>query len=927
MRNGRKRGGKANNNKQQQRHEGEKDNCHSVDVPSCSLVRQVAEDVIPSAKRDKRGSEPSVLGRMVLRHLIDQQRNDQAVQESQIAKKKPKKRRKKKKTKTSVEGTEEAAPQTTDQQTSSNASSLLPVPTIAKAETEKSPRVPFGAEQMAMELMTANLLRWLGEERQDESSVTRNRDFISFVEKLDEKPRVPMADITKALSSIGCNACRSAAQTYWQQNGPGKDVEVLAGDGVQVSKTLILQPSMIVPALNPWDDRQVEQAFDYVAMEEGLGPEEADGDDVLVLRHVEGITDTLELVSPSTADAVTSLLYKFVLPSALPIEREAKERELSTKEYEAIIRQSIKREKQITSKLDGVRNKVNELEYKFASIEEQFKAYDAIGSDRLRECNSLCEALLSSMLDVILTSNDCFRQTSCSIWLQVKMELLWRSYDSCVQRMLNATMIHDGNFAQLANSPGKVQGMYVNASHRSSFRAMVTEKKSAVTGLYSSILSTLCNEVDSDCAPLLKKLVTSEAYVKVALKEPARKEKLDSLSAEVLKAYNQLTQTVLCGNVNEMFRKQQERCRRLSELLKQLDSLILRDFDASSPVVENSRWCPLRQDHEELVSSVTSAEVSGKVGQEELTREETTALLAELRLQLSSLTINEAATWRCFTSLKAAPRNASYPPIPRRLHEWMIKTSLSTKNRGIICRGGGGERRLAGIVTSLLYQWVADRAKEWHAGLTERELLESMDKSDVLNDLGTNEINKQSKSSRKRRKKKANGANVNRSSPQSGTASPVTGVDEAKPNENELSIDEEAAVLLCDSGSSDGNRSETKGQPTVTPTSALSTDGGIGNRVSEKKEKSSSGATRRRQETLNTATNPQEGRATPPEQLPTTKDTTASDENTRSAVLTEGEKVGVVDAKGFQSAEDFLMGRFNAVLALQGSSDVPIVIR
>jgi len=51
-------------------------------------------------------------------------------------------------------------------------------------------------------------------------------------------------------------------------------------------------------------------------------------------------------------------------------------------------------------------------------------------------------------------------------------------------------------------------------------------------------------------------------------------------------------------------------------------------------------------------------------------------------------------------------------------------------NSQLKCEGGGGRRRIAGILSVCLYNWLQKKCLEWHADLTQNELLQSLFQED-----------------------------------------------------------------------------------------------------------------------------------------------------------------------------------------------------
>jgi hypothetical protein len=74
------------------------------------------------------------------------------------------------------------------------------------------------------------------------------------------------------------------------------------------------------------------------------------------------------------------------------------------------------------------------------------------------------------------------------------------------------------------------------------------------------------------------------------------------------------------------------------------------------------------------------------------------------------------------------------PVMPLRLLKFMNQGDVDNPVAGS-CQGGGGKRRVAGVLASLLYLHLVVLCNEWHAEITQSELLESMGQRDAPNEV------------------------------------------------------------------------------------------------------------------------------------------------------------------------------------------------
>ena len=94
--------------------------------------------------------------------------------------------------------------------------------------------------------------------------------------------------------------------------------------------------------------------------------------------------------------------------------------------------------------------------------------------------------------------------------------------------------------------------------------------------------------------------------------------------------------------------------------------------------------------------------------------------------------------------------------IPSLLNDWMENLSgsdispIKRHSGSFKCDGAGGKRRVSGVLAALLYRWLEVRCSEWHAEVTQNELLESVDVEEPAVKEGETKSGKKKKSTKKK---------------------------------------------------------------------------------------------------------------------------------------------------------------------------------
>ena len=781
------------------------DEHHSLETPSCNLVVQVVKDVIPSAAINQEGavsmhtmhttgSKSSLLGSLVLHHLLEERKKQTTTKRS-----KPKKKRRKKKynsnsnAASSIAAEEGASGDATTEHAATQASPQRPrspiEPQIKDATMNEPPPwsdAPSPAQQRPCiaDQTSPIVLQWLDRllESSKQPPVGANRSLDAFLKALhSNKPRFLTRDISSALACPTCVPCRAAAESYWQSTGiPMQDLGLVPGDHhtdkIMLEAGMIDNPdskSSLGVYISGVEDYDVERA-----MEEGLvlSDEEKKAKQIVALEPVvdmEGKIEAIQVTSELDARAVGRLIRQIVLPCGLTELEHANAVSVSDEQLKSIEDHVTEQQRRFHAQLKDLFAKKSSAQTLFHATDvnpSQTGSYDVKAATALQECDKECDTLLSAFVTTLLQITTLTDGLPDAEWAHVRTKRLWDFYEEGVQKILQKSLQHEGKLLQLASRPGVVPQMFMNAVHRSSFREVVSEKYHVLESFYVAFFSTIQDETENPRGPtFLRRLMTHQAFTNGTILEANMwldRTKLDNVIARLVETFAALIQSVRSGQLTEIHNAQEQKSNRLFEILQESTTMIVDEYARLRSGFENvdqSKWKALRKEGTELISQYSSylprtEPIESNEFQADFNADSTLEL-AEMRKDLDRLVVNMISQWRCLRWMRSQTIEA--PVMPLRLLKFMNKGEFEIPVTYDACHGGGGKRRFASVLASLLFQWLIGRCNEWHAELTQAELLESMGEFDSPTKENAQDASKPSKASKKRKKKKAQrGANT-----------------------------------------------------------------------------------------------------------------------------------------------------------------------
>ena len=733
------------------------DDHHSHETPPCNLVVQVVKDVIPAAvSQEDPTSEASLLGSLVLKHMLEQRRHRSSI------KPKPKKRRKKKnKNNKSSEESDGAVATPTG---------LSQRPHSPTHPNEQNPETPLADQTSPV------VSQWLDQLDNLKQAETANRTLSSFCQALCRKPCLFTNDISKALALAKCVKCRAAAESYWQSTGiPMQDLGLIPGD--HHTEKVVLEASMIdlgiskrsIPImgiLNGDNDDDVDPAFNYQAMEEGLvmtnrksslSEAEAKDNEIVALEPVvdkDGKIEAIQVSSPLDACSVERLIRQIILPCGLAELEHPNATPITDEQLTTIEDYVTEHQRQMHAQLADLRDKKASAQalFRAASVNtSQTTNYSVKEANALTECDKECDQLLRSFVAILLQMTTMTDGLPKAQWAHLRTKWLWDSFQQELQKIFDKSLLHENKLLQLANRPGVVPQMFMNAAHRSSFFEVVKEKYNVLDAFYVNFFSTLQDETESPSGPtFLRSLITHQPFVNGTVLESNswfNPTALDNMCASLMETYCELIQIVRNAQLSEVQKEQERRCARLFDVVEQAGSMLAEECRTSAyNNVDRGRLDELRNEGSQfLLHYKTFLPRRAPTDDAEFNpnfNADGTVELAAMRQQLILLVVNMISQWRCLRWMRSQTREA--PVMPLRLLTLMNKGEFEPPVSSA-CNGSGGKRRFACVLASLLYQCLIVHCNEWHAELTQSELLESMGQFD-----GAVEV----KGSNKKRKKK-----------------------------------------------------------------------------------------------------------------------------------------------------------------------------
>lgn len=697
-----------------------RDALHNVDTPCCMLVQQAIVDVLPEMNSQQKEEEPSILGKMIRQYLMEQQDNNTTTTTS----KKKRKRKKKKKgasathtiqeESATISGQEEARPTETvavEKQQQQEEEAVVTndlKPSSSPPQDNHDKTSPPASDTVLL------LQKWLQQHAPSSSTTTmdENRSVSSFLQYLETNHVYITLDYTRAqeaIQSIACPACLQVTTSYSRH------------ECTLVPFIRISSHSMDLPTnTTSTSISNVEHAFDYVAMEEG----ESNSDAIVVLHR--STCNKNNDIQFQSQDALTLqdfhvLLTNLILTHGVNPERLAQDPDygdnatfsLVDEQYTRIIGYVLKQEEEFTTELKEIRNRIHIVQNMIQNANMVVgHALDVKTSSQFLEAEQVLDTCLEQMLKLVQTMvnqhyvmSSSFQQQHDDTTLSNKFQEVYSWIAESISALLQAQLAHVARILQLAARPGVVPQLAVNVQHRTSFQSLLVTKISILQELHQSLYQLLIK--DYTC----RTIWTREQLHDFFQSTPNNTTTLDNDEDLFWNTTRTMTRSISpCVRVDEL---KQEQVQRTKAWMTCIVGIITAESNNNNTDVPQH----LLDRYEQLTVEAVSLQQIVDTESDEDAREEAIPQFATVVCEMFRNVLNQTLHIRQRNNNNDTPRLF----VPPRLYDF-----LRGKNNNGPCQGGGGKRRATGILVGLVYEWLKDRCNEWHAELTQNELLESV---------------------------------------------------------------------------------------------------------------------------------------------------------------------------------------------------------
>lgn len=559
----------------------------------------------------------------------------------------------------------------------------------------------------------------------------------------------------------------------------------------------------------------VDRAFDYVAMEEGCIESDSFSSTTVLgtSQHVgghfrfelrsylddNGRKTALQLQPrdgececehyPLSVEDIRCMICSVLLPCGMQeLDGITDERCNLTEDEMMSINKQIQHS---VTKNAAIMQELNTMKLSLQSQLDQLSAptipssFDAKTSTALQRCDRESDRFLALIVSLLwsVTELGC-RIVSAGndeIWAMKLVEDLWVVFNSTARALIKPALSHRGRVMQLANRPGAVPQMFLNTSHRSSYKTMLDDKLRLLWNMHEKIDSILLSSVSTDsdtdinlCPSALERLSALEAFFFASGMDDDLRSKIDENCIKLLEVCNELTGTIHRGKVDDIVDDQSCRWETAEEMNRSVQSLLMEEMlklqkNNNRPTKYVEIWDELASQYKALKSALDEGRRRGtdcaeiQEGNADADNFSSISFQEREMRGLFDLARVALAQWRVirrmqnFDVLKGSTNFATRGhQFPRCLRKKLADHKENKHGKEEACEGGGGKRRVTCILAALLYRWLCDRCMEWHADLTQSELLGAMDEiaSSTHSSFSTSSQNSGQRSKKSSKKKK-----------------------------------------------------------------------------------------------------------------------------------------------------------------------------
>jgi hypothetical protein len=467
---------------------------------------------------------------------------------------------------------------------------------------------------------------------------------------------------------------------------------------------------------------------------------------------------------PLDIDSIINLVKSVILSCGIELAADSNDQQLSDAELETIVESA----QRLCTEHRTTFYQINDMKIQMqTSLENAAKsnnrtAFDSASTTALNSCNEYCEIVLKRIgnLLITITKMTCFvgwRTNEFGPFLMEQMVKCWEMFNITLFKLIEPTMQYRGSVLQLCRRPGVVPLMASDKMMRDRFTKYLHTKIAMIEKLITFLDETLINpnqksyrgHVHQAPSPLAR-LCVLEAFMSYSYKSQNSSvpnifssEEDEVGFVKLLAARVCLSQQVLKGATKSNIEtKERDNFLEVKALYASIvKTVVINEADyQTAPEF-------IKAYHDGVAKERAKADRRLKFEPEEYSPE----LISSLMHTSQLLTME----WIYVLCMRQSYSHVEFA-LPSRLENWMesitgSNITLHKFDRDDIttrCDGAGAKRRVSSILAVLLYRWLETRCFEWHAELTQNELLTAVDFDSVVAE-GVAKSGKKKKSKKK----------------------------------------------------------------------------------------------------------------------------------------------------------------------------------
>ena len=575
----------------------------------------------------------------------------------------------------------------------------------------------------------------------------RISDLLAFLS--DQEPAtIPNSAVLQAAESIQCHRCRHHVRNM-----------------LEVDTRLSIR-SQSTPLILPVPD---DNAFDYIAMEEGLPPAPDTTSMTFCLTPGRGSPtsssiewslrrDKVEAVVLSEADVdYLALEYGLIQSKDTLLPYDGR---LSDNKLETIQRLVDDKVTSILTDFTALAHGISEQLDALSGVRNTEKNIDTRSGPILIDVDSRATALLVDMKGVLLEVTYAAQFYWGSFppgtdhwldpqqWMVPRLSAAWKSFFRIVDDFLKAMTAYEHNLQGIADGAGIIPQLFVSSTARKFYAELVRAKLGAL-GLG---MRSVRNELDGQVLlPTLDGTERATQFMRVLFLHEIFQEEwsprnqprapVDYAFEDLLDCLCQWTKTTHGPSLSKVSAARRNDHEKMSRILGKLQASVV---DVLAGANESKQ--PLSSDT--LLARIESRGTELVAGLDE---ESVLSCFEKLRIISVSIGQDSLTKWLTIRSEVDVDgtSSASRPPLPGRLFDWLFY-GRQEDPEAFRCSDRDTHIRVKCIMTGLLFKWMESKCLEWRAHVAEQELLSSFSGSSTKQPQ-----NRQSKPSKGKKNKAA----------------------------------------------------------------------------------------------------------------------------------------------------------------------------